>query len=54
MGNNATVYLVGDKNSLKANSYLAMTNSLEEAERLVKELPEAVTIKKVEVKNARS
>ncbi len=53
MANNAVIYLVGDKNSLKANSYLAMTNSLEEAERLLEELPTAVTIKKVGVKNGR-
>lgn len=44
------VYLVGDKNSVKNNSWLAMTNDLGEAERLVKEIPEAVNIKPIEVR----
>ena len=36
------VYLVGDKDSPKANSWLAMTNNWGEAERLMKEIgPEA-------------
>jgi hypothetical protein len=38
MAREATVYLVGGPNAQKINSYQAMTNSLEEAQRLVQEI----------------
>jgi hypothetical protein len=43
------VYVVGDKNAPKTNSWDSMTNSLEEAERLVKELGPQATMKEVKV-----
>ena len=47
------VYLVGDKASTKTNSWLAMTNDPEEANRLLEEIDEAVVTKAVEVKPRR-
>ena len=43
------VYLVGDKDAAKRNSWLAMTDSAEEAQRLLDELPSAVQTKEVKV-----
>ena len=44
------VYVVGPEEALKTNQWLAMTNSHEEAQRLVGTLEGATTIKEVEVK----
>lgn len=48
------VYLVGDENAPKTNSWQAMTNNWSEAERLLKELGPTYTHKVVEVKPPRS
>jgi hypothetical protein len=48
------VYLVGDKDSLKTNSWLAMTNCLDEVEHLMETLPNATQNKEIEVKPPRS
>ncbi len=47
------VHLVGDKDSSKTNSWLAMTNSLKEAERLVGTMAGATSVKTIEVKPPR-
>lgn len=47
-----TIYLVGTKESLKTNSWSAMTNDLSEVERLFVEL-NCDTMKEVEVKPPR-
>jgi len=44
------VYLVGEEGARKANSYEAMTNSWEEAERLLKDMGPQAEYKVVEVK----
>jgi hypothetical protein len=44
------IYLVGDDNAPKTNSWLAMTNSAEEAARLLEELEGASRMKTIEVK----
>jgi hypothetical protein len=44
------LYLVGDESSPKSNSWLAMTNSPEEATRLLDELEGACTYKSITVK----
>ncbi len=47
------VHLVGDKDSSKTNSWLAMTNSLKAAEMLVEDMAEATLVKTIEVKPPR-
>jgi len=42
------IYLVGHKKSHKYNSWLAMTNDADEADKLLHELPKATCIKEVE------
>ena len=42
------VYLIGDKDAVKNNSYDAMTNCLNEAERLVSEIQGGL-VKTIEV-----
>lgn len=44
-----TLYLVGHKKSEKYNSWLAMTNNAEEADKLLHELPKAAVVKEVTV-----
>ena len=44
------VYVVGPEEALKTNQWLAMTDSLKEAYRLIETLEGATTIKEVEVK----
>ena len=48
------VYLVGDENSPKTNQWLSMTNSLEEAERLMAEQGHTATMREVAVPPSRS
>jgi hypothetical protein len=45
------VYLVGDENAPKTNSWLAMTNSADEAARLLEELDGAARMKTITVKD---
>ena len=44
------VYVVGPEEALKTNQWLAMTDSLKEAYRLLETLEGATTMKEVEVK----
>jgi hypothetical protein len=44
------VYVVGPEEALKTNQWLAMTNSHEEAYKLLETLDGATTIKEVEVR----
>ena len=44
------VYLVGDEDSPKTNSWLAMTNSIEEANRLMEEMGDTCSFKSITVK----
>ncbi len=50
MSGSCKVYLVGDKDAPKKNSWMAITNSLEEAEKFLTETPKAVNMKTIEVK----
>lgn len=47
------IFLVGDKDSEKKNSWLAMTNNQEEATKLLGTLEGATCMKTVEVKPSR-
>ena len=48
MSKKVRLYLIGDENSKKTNSWLAMTNNEETAEVLMKEIEGASTIKMLE------
>jgi len=50
MKNTRKLYLVGDKNSLKTNQWLAVTPYMDEAIKLVDTMPAATRWHKVEVK----
>ena len=45
------LYLIGDENAPKNNSWLAMTNSADEAARLLEELEGAARMKPITVKD---
>jgi len=47
------LWLVGDKNATKKNSWAAMTNSEEEAQRILKEDATLTTIKVIEAPQGR-
>jgi hypothetical protein len=45
------VYLIGDENAPENNSWMAMTNSAEEAARLLEELDGAARMKTITVED---
>ena len=45
------LYLIGDENAPKNNSWMAMTNSAEEAARLLEELDGAARMKTITVED---